>query len=136
MQIRQMSLKELDIIFNIVKQLRVELSYNEFEDLVYDMRDDYIMIGILEKDTLVCYAGVSIMTNLYYKRHLFIHEFIVDKNYKNSNYAKEMILYLKDYAKMAMCKNIVLFSSFNNSSNFNDYKDSNFGEKNLIISLL
>ena len=111
MQIREMTLKELYTIYDVVKQLRNELSYDEFEDLIYDMRHtDYKMIGILEKDVLVTYAGVSINTNLYYKRHLYVYEFVTDEKYRGQGYGKIMLDYLKDYAKMGMCENIVLFS--------------------------
>jgi len=77
MQIRKLDLKELQTAWEVVSQLRTNIEYKEFEDLVYDMREsNYTMVGIFEKSKLVTYAGVTISTNLYHKRHLFIHEFV------------------------------------------------------------
>jgi len=71
MQIREMSLKELYDVYDLVVQLYCELDYDEFEDLIYDMRDRYKMFGILEKEELVAFAGVSIETNLFKKKIYF-----------------------------------------------------------------
>jgi hypothetical protein len=71
MQIREMSLKELYDVYDLVVQLYCELDYDEFEDLIYDMRDRYKMFGILEKEELVAFAGVSIETNLSKKKIYF-----------------------------------------------------------------
>ena len=105
MQIRQMSLKELDIIYDLVKELRVELSYDEFEDIVYDMRDNYTMIGMLDRGELLAFAGVDVLTSLEHGRHLYIYDFIATG--LNEKYKDELFEYLVDYAKMAMCKRVV-----------------------------
>jgi len=111
MQIREMSLKELDSIYELIKQLRPSLSYKEFEDLIYDMRHmEYKMLGILESGKLVCYAGVAIQTNLYHKRHLYVFDLVTDEPKRGQSYGKTMLNYLVDYAKISMCENIVLSS--------------------------
>ncbi|CAI6145622.1 MAG: hypothetical protein SPLUMA1_SPLUMAMAG1_00066 [uncultured Sulfurimonas sp.] len=56
-----MNLKELDGIYEVLSQLRVDLSFKEFDDLVYDMRDmGYKMIGLFERGKLITYAGVAV----------------------------------------------------------------------------
>jgi len=113
MQIRELDLKELLTAYEVVSQLRHELSYNEFEDLIYDMRDmEYKMIGIMDDEKLISYAGVNIQTNLYHKRHLYIFDLVTDKEHASKKYGKMMLEYLVDYAKMGMCENIVLSSAF------------------------
>lgn len=113
MQIRELDLKELYTAYDVLSQLRVDLSYKEFEDLIYDMRYmDYKMFGIMEGEELITYAGASIQTNLYHKRHLFIFDFVTDEKYRGKQYGKMMLDYLYDYAKVAMCENIVLSSGF------------------------
>ena len=73
MQIRELDLKELDTIYEVLSQLRRELSYKEFEDLIYDMRHmEYKMIGVMDGERLITYAGVSIQTNLYHRRISYI----------------------------------------------------------------
>jgi hypothetical protein len=128
MQIRELDLKELDIVYSVLKQLRDGLSYKEFEDLIYDMRHiEYKMLGIMDKDELITFAGVNIQTNFSYKRHLFVFDLVTDKKYKDENkYTKMMIDYLLDYAKVGMCENIVLSSDLEINKNFDFYNLNSF----------
>jgi len=111
MQIRELNLKELESVYEVIKQYYLQLSYKEFEDLIYDMRHiEYKMIGIVDKEVLITYAGVVISTNLKYKRHLNIFEIVTHESYRGKGYAKMMLEYLHDYAKMGMCQNIIISS--------------------------
>ena len=107
MQIRELDLKELYTVYDVLSQLHTQLSYKEFEDLVYDMRHmDYKMIGIMEGDELITYTGVAIQTTFAQKRHLRVFDFITSKKYDSLKYDKIMKEYLEDYAKMGMCEGV------------------------------
>ena len=106
MQIRELTLQELDIIYEMI-ELKYELSYDEFEDLIYDMKD-YKMFGIFECDILLCYAGLTIETTLFLKRHLKIHELITVEIKNAQKYSDEMKLYLQDFAKISACQSIII----------------------------
>ncbi|MBA3025618.1 MAG: GNAT family N-acetyltransferase [Sulfurimonas sp.] len=119
MQIRELTLKELETAYGVVCQLREHLSYKEFEDLIYDMRHiEYKMFGIFERGELISYAGVSVSTNLTYKRHLVVHDFVTDINYRNNGYKHMMYEYLRDYAKTCMCENIVLIKEMQEENEY------------------
>jgi len=134
MQIRELDLKELYVTYELVSQLREELSYQEFEDLIYDMRYmDYKMIGIMEKEQLVSYAGVAVQTNLYHKRHIFVFDFVTDKEFRGKGYGKMMLDYLKDYAKVAMCENIVLSSGFAREEAHAFYEKNGYDKKSFVF---
>lgn len=134
MQIRELDLKELYTVYDVLSQLRTELSYKEFEDLIYDMRHmEYKMIGIMEEDCLVSYAGVAVLTNLYHKRHLYIFDLVTDEKYRGRGYGVMMLEYLKDYAKMAMCENIVLSSSFEKEDAHAFYEKNGFVKKSFVL---
>lgn len=127
MQIRELTLKELDIAWDVVKELRTGLEYKEFEDLIYEMRDiNYTMIGIFEKDQLITYAGVNVTTNLYHKRHLFVYELVTLNSFRSQGYGKLMLEYLRDYAKMAACENLVLSSGFAREDAHRFYEKNGF----------
>jgi hypothetical protein len=112
MQIRELNLKELYSAYDVVKQLRSELSYEEFEDLIYDMRHmEYKMFGILDGEKLITYAGVAVQTNLYDKRHLYVFDLVSDEKYREKDYTKMMIEYLNDYSKTCMCQKVVFSHS-------------------------
>lgn len=136
MQIRELDLKELDIAYEIVSQLRTKLSYKEFEDLIYEMcHMEYKMIGIFENNKLITYAGVAVQTNLYDKRHLYIFDLVTDFVLRKQGYGKMMLDYLVDFSKVAMCENIVLSSGIQRDEAHKFYKDYGFNKKSHIYIL-
>lgn len=134
MQIREMNLKELERVYELLKQLRVELSFTEFDDLIYDMRHmEYKMIGLFEKDKLVTYAGVAIQTNFYHKRHLYVFDFVTDEKFRSQGYGTEMFEYLESYARSAMCERIVLSSGLARESAHRFYERHSFEKKSYLF---
>jgi len=134
MQIREMNLKELDIVYEVLSQLRVDLSFKEFDDLVYDMRHmDYKMIGLFERDKLITYAGVAVQTNFYHKRHLYIYDFVTDEQYRCKSFGREMLEYLEVYAKTAMCESIVLSSELQREKAYAFYEKDGFIKKSFVF---
>lgn len=134
MQIRELTLKELVMVYEVVSQLRETLSYDEFEDLIYDMRGmEYKMFGVMEHEKLITYAGVAIQTNLYDKRHLFVFDLVTDEKYRAKGYGAMMLEYLHDYAKMGMCKNIVLSSGFSRSDAHLFYEKNGFKKRSFVF---
>jgi ribosomal protein S18 acetylase RimI-like enzyme len=134
MQIRELDLKELYTAYSVLKQLRLELSYKEFEDLIYDMRYmEYKMFGIMNGEELITYAGVCVQTNLYHKRHLYVFDLVSDEKYRSMGYGKMMLEYLDDYAKMCMCKNIVLSSNIEREKAHEFYENHGFERKSFIF---
>ncbi len=108
MQIRELDLKELYTIYDVISQTHTDLSYKEFEDLIYDMRYmDYKMLGIVDGDILISYAGVVIQTTLQNRRHLKVFDLVTSNKYDFIKYDKMMKEYLNDYSRMAMCESVV-----------------------------
>jgi len=134
MQIREISLKELDVVYEVLSQLRESLSYDEFEDLIYDMRHmEYKMIGLFEKERLITYAGVCVQTNLYHKRHLYIFDLVSDRAFRSQGYGRVMMEYLRDYAKMAACENLVLSSGLQREDAHRFYETEGFEKKSYLF---
>ena len=134
MQIREISLKELDIAFELVKELRTELEYGEFEDLIYEMRhQEYKMFGIFEKEKLITYAGLSILVNLYHKRHLYLYDFVTTSSLKYNGYGTKMMEYLYDYARLRNCENFVLSSGLHRKEAHKFYEKEGFEKKSFLF---
>ena len=129
-----MNLKELDVVYEVLHELRESLSYDEFEDLIYDMRHmEYKMIGLFEKESLISYAGVAVQTNLYHKRHLYIFDLVTKKEFRSQGYGEMMMEYLRDYAKMAACENIVLSSGLQREDAHRFYEKEGFAKKSFLF---
>jgi len=134
MQIRELNLKELDVVWEVLSQLRVELNYAEFEDLIYEMRaKEYKMFGIFEGEELVSYAGAFIQTNLYHKRHLFVDDLVTYNSVRSRGYGDAMMEYLTNYAKIGGCKRIVLSSGIQRVEAHKFYKKQGFVKKSFIF---
>lgn len=134
MQIRELDLRELLMAYEVVSQLRTTLTYDEFEDLIYEMRkSEYKMIGIIDKEMLITYAGVAIQTNLYHKRHLYVFDLVTDEKHRGEKYGAMMLEYLNDYAKMGMCENIVLSSGFQREDAHRFYEKNGFSRKSFVF---
>jgi len=134
MQIRELDLKELYTAYDVVKQLRLELTYQEFEDLIYDMRHmEYKMFGIMESEELITYAGVAVQTNLYHKRHLYVFDLVTDEKLRSKGYGNMMLDFLVDYAKTCMCENIVLSSGFEKEKAHTFYEKYGFKKKSFVF---
>ncbi len=133
MQIREISLKELDIAYELIKELR-DLSYDEFEDLIYAMRHhEYKIFGLFDNEILYTYAGVRVQTNLYHKRHLYVDDLVTKEASRSSGYGTEMLHYLEDYAKMFQCEALVLSSGFAREAAHRFYEKYGFSKKSFLF---
>jgi GNAT superfamily N-acetyltransferase len=126
MQIREITLKELDIAYEVIKELR-NLSYDEFEDLIYEMRhQEYKILGLFERGELQTYAGVCIASNLYHKKHLYIYDLVTKASARSQKFGAEMLIYLEDYAKIFQCQKIVLSSGLQRKDAHHFYEKNGF----------
>lgn len=106
MQIRALDLKELYEVYEIVKEI-YPLSYKEFEDLIYEMRETYKMFGIFEREKLVAFAGCVVQTTLKDNKHIYVYDFGVDKKFDKTKYTTLLKEFLEDFAKTQMCNSVI-----------------------------
>ncbi len=102
MQIREISLKELYEAYELVKKI-YDISYEEFEDLIYEMRERYTMFGVFSGNTLLAYAGVDIVTTLKEGRHLRVYDIVAT----DDESMLQMRSYLEDYARISAARKVV-----------------------------
>ena len=102
MQIRELDLKELYEAYELVSIL-YDITYKEFEDLIYEMKDSYKMLGVFDKNTLLAYAGIKILTTLKDKRHIRVFDIVA----KDDRSLSELKSYIQDYAKISMAQKVI-----------------------------
>lgn len=108
MQIRELSPSELDEGYALLSTLRFELTPEQFAAFITSrFPKDYRPIGAYERGTLRIYAGIALRENLEIGRHLIIDDFVTDAGYEHLS--KEVIDFLRDYAKMHGCREILIF---------------------------
>ena len=130
MQIRQLGLDELDSAYDVVRELRPALGYEEFEELIYAMRhQEYRMYGIFEGATLATFAGVSVRVSLEHRRHLLIEDFVTRSEFRRRGYGREMLRYLGDTARIFRCEQLLLSSELHNGSGGRTFLENEGFEK-------
>jgi hypothetical protein len=117
MQIREINLTELDLVYPLIQKKYPKLSFNEYEDLVYEMKkENYKILSIVERTEILAYIGLRVQTSIQLNKHLYITEFITDPEKFKSKYLDEIDHFLKIFAKTYMCKQIKYANSIKQSA--------------------
>ena len=99
-EIREIGLNELHSAYPVVSQLRKHLSIDDFVELVTKMMESgYKAFCLFENGEIVSYAGIAILINLYYGRHIWVYELVVDEKKRGNGYGKQMLSHIEQYAK-------------------------------------
>jgi len=135
MQILKLRKEDLKRAYEVLKELRTTLEYEEFIETLEIMQDkqNYTMFGLWDKGEIQSYAGVEIQTNLYWKRHLFIHDLVTKSSSRDNGYGKQMIDFLNDYAKMHKCENIALTSGSQRKDAHRFYEREGFDKPGFVF---
>ena len=98
--------------YPIMNQLRINLSIDEYLELVKKMKKDgYQIIALVDNDdNMFSLAGFRVSTNLYYGKHIWVYDLITDSNHRSKGYGEILLKYLLDYGKKRGCKCIALSS--------------------------
>lgn len=98
--------------FKIMKQLRLDLNLSEYLDLLKKMiTDGYILIGLYYQNEIIGVAGFVLKWNLYYKKHIWIYDLVIDQKYRNQGFGEKLLNFIESFAKKENCNCIALSSS-------------------------
>ncbi len=124
MQVREINLTELHLAYEIYKYSQNDITYKEYEDIIYQaVKENYKIILAIENNEPLAYAGVRVQTNLEFRKHINIDEIVIKNNLNKIDYYKELILYMNDYARMNQCSDIIINKLYNiNNSEISDIK--------------
>lgn len=91
--------------------LRPMLKKQEFVDKIKEMqKEGYILLYIIENDTVVAIAGYRFFTMLYCGKMLYIDDLSTLENYRKKGYASVLLNYLYEIAKQKNCNSVQLDS--------------------------
>lgn len=108
MQIRELSSGELEVGYQLLCTLRIDLTEDDFLAYITAHHPQtYRPIGAYQRGELAVYAGVSIHENLELGRYLLIDDLVAADNHHH--HVREMVDYLGDYAKIHKCKSLILW---------------------------
>ncbi|MDZ5472973.1 GNAT family N-acetyltransferase [Bacillus sp. 31A1R] len=99
-------------VFNVMHELRPHLTETTYLELLNEMElQGYKMFALYEEDVLVAVTGVSIITNLYYGRHVYVYDLVTTNSKRSKGYGEKLLSYLENWGKENDCETIALSSA-------------------------
>lgn len=103
--------EELIKAFPVMKQLRIHLVEETYLNLIEDMKKEgYKMFALYVDEEIVALAGVIILTNLYYGKHVWVNDLVTDINKRSKKYGQVILSFINEWAKENGCDVVALSS--------------------------
>jgi len=97
--------------FPTMKELRNGLNEEKYLELVIEMvKEGYKMFALYDNSNLVSVAGIIVLTNFYYERHVFIYDLVTSSNFRSKGYGEYLLQFIHSWAKENGC-NVIALSS-------------------------
>jgi GNAT superfamily N-acetyltransferase len=97
--------------FPLMKELRTNLIESTYLDLLRSMSGEgYRMFALYEHDQIVALAGVIILTNLYFGKHVFVYDLVTTSSERSKGYGEKLLAHIHHYAKLNGCGIVALES--------------------------
>ncbi|CAN7283400.1 GNAT family N-acetyltransferase [Rossellomorea sp. LjRoot5] len=97
--------------YEIMKQLRTDLTLERYMELAQDMRKDgYLLFALFVKDEIVSLAGVRKSINFYNKHHLYVYDLLTLPSYRSKGYGEELPEHIHFYTKSIGAEYVALES--------------------------
>jgi len=99
--------EEIRSSWTVVKELRTDLVESEFIELVKTMmHEGYRLFGLFKDNSIASVVGFAVLTNLYYKRHLWIYDLVTKESERSRGYGSEMLKFVETLAKKKGVKSL------------------------------
>ena len=116
------SLAKMLKAFELMHYLRDTLNITEFEKLLQTMiPQGYRMFAMRDDSQYVCVAGIAILTNLYYRKHLWVYDLVTDPARRSFGFGEQMMDFLEDFASDHNCTCVALSSGITRERAHNFY---------------
>ena len=107
------SVNALKRAFPLIKQLRPYLNEERYFDLLADMIPaGYRMFAVRDGETLLAVAGITLTTNLYHGRHVWVYDLVTDEDARSHGVGKQLLEYIEGFARERGCERVSLASGF------------------------
>ncbi|MVX63140.1 GNAT family N-acetyltransferase [Clostridium chromiireducens] len=99
--------------FLVMKQLLTDLDKKKYLQLIKEMyKEGYKMFALFEKGKIAAVTGVIQLTNLYYGKHIWVHDLITDESKRSKGYGERLLLHIQTWGKENGCGIVALSSGF------------------------
>ena len=100
---------ELVEAFPVVRELHGDLDERKYMDLLTEMlRGGYRMFAVRDGGEVAAVAGVQVLTNLYYERHLYVYDLVATAGARSKGHGSRLLEHLERLARREGCKYVAL----------------------------
>ncbi|MEH7342557.1 GNAT family N-acetyltransferase [Bacillus sp. JJ1532] len=86
--------------FPIMNQLRTDLTEQTYIKLLQEMeKEGYRLFALNVGDEKVAVAGISLRTNFYNKRHVYVYDLVTDVSHRSNGYGEKLLNYVHSWAR-------------------------------------
>jgi len=118
------SVNALKRAFPLIKQLRPYLNEERYFDLLADMIPaGYRMFAVRDGETLLAVAGITLTTNLYHGRHVWVYDLVSDEDARSHGVGKQLLEYIEGFARERGCERVSLASGFQRADAHRFYEE-------------
>ncbi len=102
---------DIGLCFPLMKQLRQELTFEEFVKRIAGQQKEGYMLALAEcEGRVVSVAGFRIMHMLASGKTLYIDDLVTDEGARSRGFGKALVLWLANYGRKANCQTLSLDS--------------------------
>ena len=95
--------------FPIIRELHHELDEQRYTELLAEMiPDGYRLFAVRDRGRITAVAGVQVLTNLYYGRHVYVYDLVSTASARSKGYGEKLLGYVEDFARREGCSFVAL----------------------------
>ncbi|BAU28439.1 acetyltransferase (GNAT) family protein [Aneurinibacillus soli] len=104
--------EEVVQIFPLMKDLRPYLDEERFREIWRAMQPDgYRIYAMYDGGEIVAFTGIQIRTNMYYFRHVFVHELVTRADIRSKGYGEKLLTFVHEWGREHDCVTVALESA-------------------------
>ena len=110
--------------FPVVRQLRPHLDEQRYLDLLALMvPEGYRMFAVRDGTTVLAIAGVTIRTNFYNGRHVFVYDLVTDEGVRSQGLGQRLLTHVEEFARREGCATVALNSGMQRTGAHRFYEE-------------
>jgi GNAT superfamily N-acetyltransferase len=100
---------ELEEAFSLVRELHGELDERKYAQLLAEMvPSGYRMFAVRDEGEVAAVAGVQVITNLYYERHLYVYDLVATAGARSKGHGAALMSYVEYLPRREGCNYVAL----------------------------
>ncbi|MEO0968743.1 MAG: GNAT family N-acetyltransferase [Cyanobacteria bacterium J06639_18] len=105
--------KEFQEAFGVMSELRQDLDRETYLGLLPSMiQGGYRLFALRDTGVIVSLAGLAIITNFYYGRHVWVYDLVTTSKVRSKGYGRHLMEFIEEFARQENCKVVALSSGF------------------------